>query len=129
MLNVDARFTNDPWRAPKPQWLTDLVRDVLTDYVGFRAVTCPHLADPTARHTASLVAPDPTVICGDCLGAVLTRGGFPHAHRACVGCGEPAELTTLTTEYSPDVGPVAFLTVASFVCWTCGPRGAESRPW
>lgn len=129
MLNADARFTNDPWHLPKPKWLTDLVRGTLTDYVAFRAATCPHLPDPNVRSTPGLVAPDPTVLCGDCVGAVLTRGGFPHAGRTCVGCGQPAELTTLTTEYAPDIAPAALLMVVSYVCWTCGPRGSEARPW
>ena len=127
MLNVDARFTNDPWRLPKPKWLTNLVRGALTDYVAFRAATCPHLADPNVRSTPGVVAPDATILCADCLGAVLTHGGFPHTGHPCAGCGQPAELTTLTTEYALD--PVAFLTVAAYVCWACSPRGAEARPW
>ena len=129
MLNVAARFTNDPWRTPKPSWLTTLVRGALTDYTAFRATTCEHLTDPTVRSVPGVVAPDATILCTDCLGAVLTRGGFPHAHQACVGCGRPAELTTLTTEWAPDIAPAALLMVASFVCWSCSPRGAEARPW
>ena len=129
VLNVDARFTNDPYRMPKPSWLTTLVRGALTDYTAFRATTCEHLADPNVRSTPGIVAPDPTVICGDCLGAVLTCGGFPHADRACAGCGRAAELTALTTEWAPDIAPAALLMVASFVCWACSPRGSEARPW
>jgi hypothetical protein len=129
VLNADARFTNDPYRMPKPSWLTTLVRGALTDYVAFNAATCAHLADPNVRSTPGIVAPDSTVICGDCLGAVLTGGGFPHAGHACVGCGRPAELTTLTHEYAPDITPAVVLMVVSFVCWSCSPRGSEVQPW
>ena len=129
VLTPAARFGNDPYRMPKPAWLTTLVRDALTDFAAFRAATCPHLEDPAVWHAPGVVAPDPTVICGDCLGAVLTHGGFPHIGHPCVGCGRPAELTTLTTEWAPGVAPAALLMVVCFTCWSCSPRGAESRPW